>query len=805
MRIGEVKGISPAAVLQRLVEGDDDYYQLIRRYELLCTSAGIDDIESLCPDIDPEEFYRQFPPQPATQERTSRTSSLYRYLVSDLKDRRKSFLLDLDEKFIDAEYPGLVEFCEKMRGVGDVNRIWARWVRPLRIPGEYESAIRQRGGDTVAPHDLSMLRSLTPAAEPQVRASLVIPTYGRDDLVLRCVLSIAKSHTRPDAEILIAEDAVHVDCAWILGYFLPFTQIHKNEKNLGFLLNCNAAVQRAKGEIVVLVNNDVLVHANALVEMMRTFDERAEAAVVGGLILNVDGTVQENGGIMWNDASAWNYHRNLPFDQEHLRNVREADYVTGAWIGIRRSVWDELGGFDTRYVPAYCEEADMCLAVTSRGYKVYVNPLSVVTHLEGATMGTDEKGSTLKAYQVANQKKLFAKWHPVLSTAHNPNGNVTPFHTGRSNKNRFVTVVFDHYLPEYDRDAGSRTMFAVCQALASIENNYVVFVPANTFRSRYAPALERLGIETITGSEGWKRFDNLLANHLGMIRHAFVSRIEIARKYAWHLDQMKCTKSLYIHDIDTLRAFSYTPDAPGFEKLTQVAIGEYVKRNNDVFAKFQNIVSCSEDETALLRPYLGDRLVNLFPYDYQTTAPDAAAGMGKDMVFVGSYNHGPNREGIDWFLREVWPLTRMQLPEARLHVVGSGFENATFPNIDSHIVVHGQVTDQTLDYLYATCKLSIAPLLAGAGIKGKLIEACARGIPCVGTAAAWQGLQPPAGYEYLSGSNESFADRLVQAYMAAGEESARDLIAYYEQIASRDQISKVIPALVRATLRKGRA
>ena len=804
MRVGKVKGLAPASILQRQTEGEDDYYQLVRRYELLCRSAGIDDIESLCPLIDAEEFYRQFPAQPASQERKTRTSSLYRYLASDLGERRESFLLDLDEKFVEAEYPGLIEFCVRERGVGDVNRIWARWLRMLRVPGRYETAIQQKGGDAVAPHDLSMLRSLSAPAESDVRASLVIPTYGRDDLVLRCVLSFASSHSRPDAEILIAEDAVHVDGAWLLGYFLPFAQIYKNEKNLGFLLNCNAAVQRARGQIIVLVNNDVLLHRNALLELMRTFEERADAAVVGGLILNVDGTVQENGGIMWSDASAWNYHRNVALEQEHLRNVREADYVTGAWIGIRRSVWEEFGGFDTRYVPAYCEEADLCLGVASRGYKVYVNPLSVVTHLEGATMGTDERGPTLKAYQVSNAKKLHAKWHSVLSTAHNGNGDVTPFHTGRSNKNRFITVVFDHYIPEYDRDAGSRTMFAVCQALARIENNYVVFVPANNFRSRYASALERLGIEVVTGAEGWKRFDHLLANQVGVIRHAFVSRIEIARQYAWHLDQMKCAKSLYIHDIDTLRAFSYTPGAPGFENKTQVAIGEYITRNTDVFSKFQNIVSCSEDETSLLRPYLGDRVVNMFPYDIAPSTEKATGERGNDLVFVGSYNHVPNREGVEWFIRSVWPGARERLAGARLHIVGSGFENATFPDLDPRIVVHGQVTDQTLDYLYATCRVSIAPLLSGAGIKGKLIEACARGIPCVGTAAAWQGLDVPQGQEYLSGTNDSFGDRLVEAYQASSPAKAADLIAFYAKCESRAPIGKVIPSLVRSTQRKGR-
>jgi len=803
MRIGTMRGIAPHPILHCETQGGENYYQLLRRYELLCSSAAIDDIESLSPLIDPERFYEAFPPQHASSDKATRTSSLYRYLTSEPSARRASFLVDVDDLFIETEYPGLIDFCSRERGIADLNRIWSRWLRPLRIPGDYQSAITQRGSDTVAPHDLAGLRDLSKLPDSEVRASLVIPTYGRDDLVLRCVLSIAKSHTRPDAEVLIAEDAAHVDCGWILGYFLPFADLRKNEHNLGFLLNCNKAVQRARGEVIVLVNNDVLVHRDALVEMMQTFNERQDAAVVGGLILNANGTVQENGGIMWSDGSAWNYHRNLPLEQENLRNVREADYVTGAWIGIRQTFWNELGGFDTRFTPAYCEEADLCLSAAARGRKVYINPHSVVTHLEGATMGTDEHGPTLKAHQVTNGRKLYSKWHPVLSVAHNANGNVTPFHTGRFNKNRFITVMFDHYIPERDRDAGSRTIYAICEAMAAIENNYVIFVPANNLRSKYAPELERLGIEVITGSEGWKRFDHLLANHAGMIKHAFVSRVDIARQYAWHLDQMKCAKSLYIHDIDTLRAFSYRPGSPGFEKMTQIAIREYVTRNADVFSKFHSIISCSQDETDHLRPYLGDRLVNLFPYDIETLTTADETAQRKDLLFVGSYNHPPNREGIDWFIRHVWPSVSQRLGHATLHIVGSGFENATFP-ADARLILHGQVTDQTLNYLYGTCRISIAPLISGAGIKGKLIEACAKGIPCVGTAAAWQGLTPPAGYEFLPGTNESFGDRLVQTYESYDSKMSRDLIAFYDECAGRDHISVVVPSLVRTMMRKWR-
>jgi hypothetical protein len=338
-------------------------------------------------------------------------------------------------------------------------------------------------------------------------------------------------------------------------------------------------------------------------------------------------------------------------------------------------------------------------------------------------------------------------------------------------------------------------MLVVCQALAAVEGNYVLFIPANNHRSHYAAGLERLGIEVITGAEGWKRFDTLLSQDKQLIRYAFVSRIGVAEKFSWHLNQLECRKSLYIHDIEALRGFQHDPGAPGHGELVKAAMDRYATQHEKLFASFDDIVSLSEDETHLLRPYFGKKLVDVFPYDFSPPKASAALSERKDILFVGSYNHPPNREAISNFIETIWPDIHKEIPEATLHLCGSGFENAD-SLVGYNVARHGLVTDQTLSYLYSISRVSIAPLLTGAGMKGKVIESCAHGVPCVGTDLAWQGIDLPEAYSKLAGGISSLAQRLIQVYQTTDAGTTSSLRELCETWQSRNRLSEVLSELI---------
>ena len=81
---------------------------------------------------------------------------------------------------------------------------------------------------------------------------------------------------------------------------------------------------------------------------------------------------------MWKDGSAWNFGNGHNPAMPEYRYVKDVDYISGAAIMIRHDLWNELGGFDETFAPAYCEDSDLAFSVRKKGYRVVYQPLSVV-------------------------------------------------------------------------------------------------------------------------------------------------------------------------------------------------------------------------------------------------------------------------------------------------------------------------------------------------------------------------------------------------------------------------------------------
>jgi GT2 family glycosyltransferase len=252
--------------------------------------------------------------------------------------------------------------------------------------------------------------------------SVLLPVHNHWAITLNALRSLVAMANGTRFEVIVADDASS-DATQQLGRQLPWLRVWRSEANQGFLDTCNGAAALARGELLLLLNNDVLVGDHALDRFAAAFADHPQAGVVGAGLWSADGRPQEVGGLVWADGQVWNHGRNAP--PEHgfaLAYERQCDYVSGCALAIRRQLWKELEGFDPRYRPAYAEDTDLCLRVRQAGQQVWVQPAARVLHLEGLSHSrSTEQG--LKTHQLRNLQQLQEQWQFMLDTQQPPAGH----------------------------------------------------------------------------------------------------------------------------------------------------------------------------------------------------------------------------------------------------------------------------------------------------------------------------------------------------------------------------------------------
>ena len=592
--------------------------------------------------------------------------------------------------------------------------------------------------------------------------SIVIPVYNQFAYTYACLKSIAKNSGNVAYEVIIADDC-STDLTAHLKKAVTGVKVVRNKKNLRFLLNCNNAAKEAKGKYILFLNNDTQVMENWLQPLITLIESKDDIGMVGSKLIYPDGRLQEAGGIVWKDASAWNYgHLGDPTKPEY-NYVKEVDYISGAAIMIRSTLWKQLGGFDERFVPAYCEDTDLAFQVRAAGYKVVFQPKSVVIHFEGVSNGTDVN-SGQKSYQVINGQKFYEKWKEILEKEHNPNG-VNPFLARDRSIHKKTILIIDHYVPKFDQDAGSRTIFQYIKLF--IQEGYnIKFIGDNYFPHQpYTDILEQMGVEVLYGVWYLKHRDEWLQENGKSIQYVWLNRPHIAVNYIDSLRKYTNVRLAYYGEdliyLREMRRYNTTGAKDALESAEEWKKKEYeMMRKVDVcfFLSSIEIEEVKKEDPSIECKHISINIFdNLKKSEYKPSHR-------KGMVFVGGFTHDPNVDAVCFIHDEILPILKREIPDIQIHIVGSNTPQNIMDMNDDNIIVHGYLSDEELKNIYDSAKIAFIPLRYGAGVKGKVIEAMVNALPVVTTPIGAEGIEGAEGILQCADTAEDLAKLVIELY-----------------------------------------
>lgn len=355
-------------------------------------------------------------------------------------------------------------------------------------------------------------------------------------------------------------------------------------------------------------------------------------------------------------------------------------------------------------------------------------------------------------------------------------------------------LIIDASAPDPSRDSGSLRMHALLQLLREA-GWHIDFVADDGAASvQDIERLARIGVSYRSGNIlSWLRREG------ARIDTVVLSRAPIAAQYRTLIRKFAPQAKLVFDTVDLHFLRERRGAAVAGSKILQRQADATLQQELGLIRDSDLCLVVSEEEQRMLAELLPGIRVELLSNIHEVHGRSASFDERRDVLFVGGFSHPPNLDAMQWFIREVLPIVRLQAPKVRLHVVGDLTPQASEALRGEGVELHGRVED--LSALMEAARLSVAPLRFGAGVKGKVNLAMSYGLPVVLSPIAAEGMHLLDGRDALIAESPSdFAAAVLRAYFdpilwqSLSDAGLRNIQKYFSVDVARQQVNRIFPA-----------
>lgn len=244
-----------------------------------------------------------------------------------------------------------------------------------------------------------------------MKLSIVILCWNDLKVIGDCLRSIYHETRNIDFEVIISDNGSTDGSMAFIRQHYPLVRILENGTNLGFAEGNNAGIAASRGEYVLILNPDTIIHEGALKKWVAFADEHPEAGAFGCRVLNSDGSFQHPARpfpTIWRSWIAALYLRPLAYVSDAFISdtytgwrgdtERTIDWQSGCCVLLRGELLKSLGGFDGQFFYHF-EEVDLCRRVWDAGHSIRYTPAAVITHLGGQSVNRFPVRFALERYR----------------------------------------------------------------------------------------------------------------------------------------------------------------------------------------------------------------------------------------------------------------------------------------------------------------------------------------------------------------------------------------------------------------------